>query len=89
MELLNVWKKTVNISPNPFESYTIITVPEEIGKPYSLELFDQDGEKLLTQSNIISNKFILGKKDLKKGTYFFKIHNLDYSFLDTGKIIVN
>ncbi len=89
MELINLNKRTVEISPNPFDSYTIITVPEEADKPYSLELFDQNGEKLLTQVNIISNKFILGRNNLPKGTYFFKIYNPDYSFLDTGKIVVN
>lgn len=89
MKLINLGEQTIEISPNPFTTYTIITVPEQASKPYSLELFDNEGDKIFTQTNIISNKFILGRKNLQKGTYFCKIFNLDFSYLFTGKIIVN
>ena len=81
--------KILEITPNPFSSYTIITLPEEILRPCSLELFDMNGEKIYSYSNIISNKFILSGKRFKKGSYFYKVFNLDYSFFTTGKIIIN
>jgi hypothetical protein len=81
--------KILDISPNPFTSYTIITLPEEILRPCSLELFDLNGEKIYSYSNIISNKFILSGKMFKKGSYLYKVFNPDYSFLTTGKIIIN
>lgn len=81
--------KILEITPNPFTSYTIITLPEEIVRPCSIELFDLNGEKIYSYSNIISNKFILSGKKFKKGSYFYKVFNLDYSFFITGKIIIN
>ncbi|MBN2610328.1 MAG: T9SS type A sorting domain-containing protein [Bacteroidales bacterium] len=89
MELINIGTKSVEIYPNPFSSYTIITIPENLLKPCSLELFDLSGEKVYSYTNIISNKFILGRGQLKKGSYFYKVFNPDFSFLSTGKIIVN
>jgi hypothetical protein len=89
MKLIKLGEQTIEISPNPFSSYTIITVPEDATKPYSLDLFDNGGDKVFSQTNIISNKFILGGKNLKKGTYFCKVYNFDFSYLFTGKIIVN
>jgi len=81
--------KILDVTPNPFTSYTIITLPEEILRPCSIELFDLNGEKIYSYSNIISNKFILSGKKFKKGSYFYKVFNLDYSFFTTGKIIIN
>ena len=81
--------KILDVTPNPFTSYTIITLPEEILRPCSIELFDLNGEKIYSYSNIISNKFILSGKQFKKGSYFYKVYNLDYSFFTTGKIIIN
>ena len=89
MELINITNQTVDIQPNPFSSYTIITIPENLVKPCSLELFDLNGEKVYSYSNIVSNKFILGSGQLKKGSYFYKVFNLDFSFLSTGKIVIN
>ncbi len=81
--------KILDVTPNPFTSYTIITLPEEILRPCSIELFDLNGEKIYSYSNIISNKFILSGKQFKKGSYFYKVYNLDYSFFTTGKIMIN
>ncbi len=86
MEKIKIDSKTLDISPDPFTCFTVITIPEEIILPYSLDLFDINGEKVYSQSNIVSNKFILGRKNLHKGIYFYKVFNLDYSYLDTGKI---
>ncbi|MBN2214730.1 MAG: T9SS type A sorting domain-containing protein [Bacteroidales bacterium] len=79
----------MNVTPNPFSSYTIVTFPEDIIRPCSIELFDLNGEKIYSYSNILSNKFILSGKQFKKGSYFYKVFNLDYSFFTTGKIIIN
>ncbi len=81
--------KILDVTPNPFTSYTIITLPENILRPCSIELFDLNGDKIYSCSNIISNKFILSGKKFKKGSYFYKVFNLDNSFFTTGKIIIN
>ena len=81
--------KILDVTPNPFSSYAIVTFPEDIMRPCSIELFDLNGEKIYSYSNIISNKFILSGKKFKKGSYFYKVFNLDYSFFTTGKIIIN
>lgn len=89
MKLIKIGEQRIEVSPNPFNTYTIITVPEDILRPFSLELFNNEGHKVLSQTNIISNKFILGGKNLEMGTYFCKVFNFDLSYLFTGKIIVN
>lgn len=89
MTQTRIYDRMLDITPNPFSSYTIITLPDEILRPCSIELFDMNGEKIYSYSNIISNKFILSGKKFKKGSYFYKVFNLDYSFLTTGKIIIN
>lgn len=81
--------KSLDVTPNPFSSYTIVTFPEDILRPCSIELFNLSGEKVYSYSNIISNKFILSGKQFKKGSYFYKVFNLDYSFFITGKVIIN
>ncbi|NJK87200.1 MAG: T9SS type A sorting domain-containing protein [Bacteroidales bacterium] len=89
MKVINLGEKKIDISPNPFSTYTILTVPDEVIKPYSLELFNTEGDKIFSQTNIISNKFILGGNKLQIGTYFCKVFSHDFSFIFTGKIIVN
>jgi len=89
MTQTRIYDRMLDITPNPFSSYTIITLPDEILRPCSIELFDMNGEKIYSYSNIISNKFILSGKKFKKGSYFYKVFNPDYSFLTTGKIIIN
>jgi hypothetical protein len=89
MALTKTNDKKIDVTPNPFSSYTIITLPEDILRPCSIELFNLDGEKIYSYSNIISNKFILSGKKFKKGSYFYKVFNLDYSFFTAGKIIIN
>ena len=81
--------KKVEIEPNPFSYYTIISIPESIKESFSLDVFDINGKKVFNQQNIISNKFILGRNSLLPGNYFYKIYTRDYHYLLTGKIIVN
>ena len=81
--------KSLDITPNPFSSYTIVTFPEDILRPCSIELFNLNGEKVYSYTNIISNKFILSGNQFKKGSYLYKVFNPDYSFFITGKVIIN
>ncbi len=81
-------KKKISIKPNPFDNYTIISIPEEIKQPYTLEIIDINGIKIFQYSNILSNKFILGRNKLKPGTYFCKLFTNDYSYIYTGKLVI-
>lgn len=81
--------KVLEVTPNPFSSYTIFTLPENVLRPCSIELYDFNGNKVYSYTNIISNKFILSGKKFEKGCYFYKVFNLDFSYLITGKIIIN
>jgi hypothetical protein len=81
-------KKDIAINPNPFDDYTIISIPGEINQPYTLEIIDINGVKVLSHSNIISNKFILGRKSMKPGTYFYKIFSSDYKEYYSGKLFI-
>jgi len=89
METSDICKqKNITIKPNPFDNYTIISIPEEVEQPYTLEIIDINGIKIFQYSNIISNKFILGRNKLKPGTYFYKLFTADYKYLYTGKLII-
>jgi len=89
METSNNCKlKNISIKPNPFDNYTIISIPEEVKQPYTLEIIDINGIKIFQYSNIISNKFILGRNKLRPGTYFYKLFTNDYKYLYTGKLII-
>jgi hypothetical protein len=81
-------QKALSIKPNPFDNYTIISIPEEVKRPYTLEIIDINGIKIFQYSNILSNKFILGRNKLKPGTYFYKLFTIDYKYLFTGKLII-
>ena len=56
--------------------------------PYTLEIFNIDGTKIMQHSNILSNKFILGRQSLKTGTYFYKLFSSDYRYFYTGKLYI-
>jgi len=89
MEPISICKnKDISVNPNPFDDYTIITIPEEIQQPYTLEIIDINGVKILHDSNILSNKFILGRKSMKPGTYFYKFYSCDYKYFYFGKLFV-
>jgi hypothetical protein len=81
-------QKDITIIPNPFDNYTIISIHEEITQPYTLQIFDINGTRILQHSNILSNKFILGRKSLKAGTYFYKLYSGDYRYFFTGKLYI-
>ena len=54
METSNICKqKNISIKPNPFDNYTIISIPEEVKQPYTLEIIDINGIKIFQYSNII------------------------------------
>ncbi|UCH14388.1 MAG: T9SS type A sorting domain-containing protein [Bacteroidales bacterium] len=90
METLNICKqKNISIQPNPFDNYAIITIPEEVRQPYTLEIIDINGNKIFQYSNILSNKFILGRNKLKPGAYFYKLFTNDYKFFYTGKLNIS
>jgi len=81
-------QKNITIHPNPFDNYTIISIPEDVEHPYTLEITDINGIKIFRYTNILSNKFILGRNKLKPGTYFCKLFTSDYKYLYTGKLVI-
>ena len=81
-------QKDISIIPNPFDNYTIVSINEDIMHPYTLEIFNIDGTKIMQHSNILSNKFILGRQSLKTGTYFYKLFSSDYRYFYTGKLYI-
>ncbi len=81
-------QKNIAIYPNPFDNYAIITIPGEVQQPFTLEITDINGIKIFRYTNILSNKFILGRNKLNAGTYFYKLFSTDYKFLYTGKLVI-
>ena len=79
-------QKNISIHPNPFDNYTIITIPEEVRQPYTLEIININGIKIFQYSNILSNKFILSRNKLRPGAYFYKLFTNDYKYFYSGKL---
>jgi parallel beta-helix repeat protein len=71
----------INIHPNPFNSFTTITLPDNVYNA-TLSFFDVLGNKVKEISNIKTNNIILKRDNLQTGIYF-------YLLMDSGKIIGN
>jgi len=77
---------TISIAPNPFNDYTIISVSNEMHKGL-LILTDIEGREIERIENISGKNFILRKKNLNTGIYFYRLTN-DNNFIGSGKISV-
>jgi hypothetical protein len=74
----NLTKKDIKAFPNPFnnelfiESYSIIK---------KVEVFDVNGRKIKSISNLTSKNISINTSDLEKGVYFFNVYNNDGSII--------
>jgi hypothetical protein len=78
---------TVNVYPNPFESYTTIQFSNDRNEPYSLTLFNSYGQVLRKIDNITNGSVAIERDQLKSGVYFFKLSSNSDSY-KTGKLII-
>lgn len=73
--------------PNPFEEQTTIAVEGFLGKDLQLELYDINGYLLSTQK-AENNQFVLSRKQLGQGMYFYRILG-EEGLVGVGKLIAH
>lgn len=64
----------INVFPNPFSQNTIIEIEDYRGDTYDCIIYDLQGKKVSTKSNISSRQFTIDGKGLIQGTYIVKLY---------------
>ncbi|MBS1584121.1 MAG: T9SS type A sorting domain-containing protein [Bacteroidetes bacterium] len=76
----------VNAYPNPFSSYTNISIDAGPHQPYTLRLYNMQGALLRELNDIKGNNIILQREDLPSGFYYYRLFEKDIP-IATGKIM--
>ena len=78
---------SVTVFPNPFSETTTLKISG--GKPgdYELKLFDVYGKVLLNEPIHNSSQFVIRRKNMSAGIYFYKVESAD-EVIAAGKIVV-
>lgn len=82
---VNIPQISVKVYPNPFNNFTNIEIEGLEIKNGVFMLYDVTG-RLLRREHFYSNNFVLQKKNLQTGLYFFTIEN-ENLIIANGKII--
>ncbi|BDS11012.1 T9SS type A sorting domain-containing protein [Aureispira anguillae] len=81
-------QSSIRVFPNPFHQETTISIDNfSINDQWLLKIYDAMGKELKSQ-NINNQDFILDRKNLTNGMYFYRLHNNAKNKLYTGKIIL-
>lgn len=83
----NTFNQKMTISPNPFNDYTTIVIPDVNFAQTSIQIFDMMGNVVLKKDDLTSNTFILKKTDIRSGVYFVRLF-IAGQWLDVQKIVV-
>jgi hypothetical protein len=67
------YENYLNISPNPFNDYTTISINSSNQSKYSITIFDITGKVMRTYKNMLIDKLKIEKGELKSGIYFIDI----------------
>jgi len=79
----------VRVAPNPFSDFTKIEIENyKEGEIFNLKIFDAMGKEYYSRE-ISQKKFVLQKKDLSTGIYFFQLQNIQEGIKHVGKLIVS
>ena len=87
IEKVNTNNITVNISPNPFNTFTTISFNNNRKENCSLIIFNTFGQIISRTDNISENKIELDRRDLTKGLYFFQIQSAS-GITGNGKLMI-
>ena len=77
----------ISILPNPFNNYTTIEFENNNSENYTLEIYNNLGQKVRTIENIQTNKIKIERGNFNSGIYFFQLKN-NRSKRQTGKLVV-
>ena len=75
-----------SISPNPFTSFATITFERTLNNAM-ISIYNIYGEKVLSRSGIVDNKFIVERNNLSSGVYLFVVEQ-NGSTVSRGKLSI-
>jgi tetratricopeptide (TPR) repeat protein len=82
-----IQNESIEISPNPIETYAHITIKNSTNKAnYSLDILDISGKPIMTLEKI-SKSHLFDRSNIRSGTYLFVIKS-NGTILKTEKIII-
>ena len=76
-----------NISPNPFNDYTIIEFNNDLNQTFNLEVYNLLGENIKTINSIQENRIELSRDGIAPGVYFATLRSETGSYY-TQKIVI-
>lgn len=87
---ISIPKKTniaLQIYPNPFTESTVIEFDNINNSPYSLTIIDLQGKPVKKINNVIKDRIILNRENLKSGIYFIQINSTNQR-IGIGKLLI-
>lgn len=75
-EVSIIRQSNLSIYPNPMVNKSTITFFNQKNESFTLEVFDNKGNKIRSINNIRSNSFELNRENLKNGLYILKLYSL-------------
>lgn len=76
-----------NLFPNPATEYIVVSLPENILTPCSIEIVDMMGKKMYSKTNQTGNVSTIDLRTFSKGIYFLTVVCQEKK--QTKKLVIN
>ncbi|MCH8903672.1 MAG: T9SS type A sorting domain-containing protein, partial [Bacteroidetes bacterium] len=80
--------EAITIYPNPFSSHTTLFFNNYKQDEYTFFLYNVVGEEVMKVEQISTRQKEIGRSNLPKGLYIYKVIDNDNILLGTGKLVV-
>ena len=81
-------KQNVLVYPNPFSQAAMLKFDNPAGDEYQLKVMNISGQSALPSTSTTGDYFLIEKKSLSGGIYFYSLTNLTTGSVHSGKLIV-
>lgn len=68
-------KAAIKLYPNPMSSYAVMSVPQEFGNSYDLNIYNINGALIASRKNQTSRSMLIARDDMKQGIYMIEVLN--------------
>jgi hypothetical protein len=86
-DLLGYESNLVSIYPNPFNSWTTMTISSKYVSNTTLLIYNTSGNVVKIINNISTNQIIIDRRNLSSGLYFYQLKQGNYIIV-SGKLII-
>jgi hypothetical protein len=80
-------QNNLKLYPNPFTNTATLEFDNPQSRSHQLSVFNTLGQLVMSIGYIKSNKFLIDRKDLQSGLYFYQLHNED-ALVGSGKMML-